>query len=163
LQVALNGKRTNKLLLWQSVEGGLVVRLELPGDLERHFPTRAHQARRQFVRFVEISTGSRKISVDTNGSYVEAMIEEAVRRRSLQKLQSKLEKQLFRPLSSEASSRFLGVDRGTFRAIRIRGTLTPCGAIAANRHGRRYSYPVFSVHDLVRLKDKLEQGTEVTV
>lgn len=72
---------------------------------------------------------------------------------SLVQLERKLAKRVFRPLSFREAANFLGVDKKELRQLRACGEIEPSGSAAASRHGRSYSYPVFAVSDLIRVRN----------
>lgn len=135
---------------------GMIIRLHPPPYLATDFPDRLRQLHDAFVRFFRLrSIGKADIILGIGGD-MEVTLDQALPPRALTRLERRLAKQVFRPLSGGEAAKFLGVDKKDLRRLRDEGAISPCGLVSANRYGRSYSYPVFAVDDLVQVRNALE-------
>lgn len=143
---------SQKIRLLRQIEddGGLRIWLRIPEQMKQHFPDRWQAAQNGFIRFF------RKFDHEALpvgwGEVAGIRLRQAAVSPGLSRLERKLWKLLYRPLSARETAEFLGLDKKTLRALCKHLGIEPCSRIPANRHGQRYSYAVYSVSDLIRMR-----------
>lgn len=132
---------------------GTLIRLHLEPNILSSFPERARDARDGFLRFFRDIDHEAFREGDVGTPVIR--LKQAVRAGLFLTLDRKLHKRLYRPLSAREAASFLGLDKKTFRRLREDFGISPCERIPASRHGRAYSYAVFSVPDVIRMQSML--------
>jgi hypothetical protein len=130
----------------------LVVWLHPPNEIEQCFPNRLRELREGFASFLRRLEGTDIASAQSK--VIGIAVQGPINSSSLAQLERRLAKRAFRPLSFKEAAQFLGVDKKELRRLRHCGEIKPSGYEVASRYGRNYSYPMFSVNDLIRIQSE---------
>lgn len=135
-------------------ESGPTVWLHLPREIAVHFPDRGREARNGFLRFFR--EREHEVLCNSLSTTFGVRTSREVHGRDIKLLEKKIHRRLYRPLSKREAAEFLGVEG---RLLRSRFGVEPVGRIPASRHGRNYSYAVYSVTDLINARCQCSPST----
>lgn len=137
------------LLSATSCGAQILIRLTPPQKIAQHFPERLHDL---IVTF-HAAIGAHVLAApSSDGLSHVALLGDGALLADLPRLEAKLARAFFRPLGNREAASFLGVEIPEINALHHRGEITALRRVPAFRFGRRFSYPVFSPEELIRVR-----------